>query len=1232
MLNTRRNAGNSLPPLGRRGQRIALIAVGLTLLAAGAIGASMTALSWNNAGGGAAATAANWSPAQVPTSADDLTFNLNNTYTVTYNSSAAASRTHTYRDGVVTLSVSSPHTASNGITVGDLAGDVATTTLTTGTVTSNAAVIVGDANGSTGTLNVNDDDADLITTTTAGDLTVGNNGAATMNVTGGGLVQVADRFQAGSNASSSATVTVSGFTVAPISRSTLDVNGTALAAAIGAGGDVTMNVSSGALADFAGSLNVAQGSASVSALSIGGAGLLDAQTNVGGDLNIGRNTSAGSAGGAGTVNVNTDGALDVSGTLNVAGDPDGGTGTLHLSNGGAINTTSLAIGAGATLDLDGGTVDVNGGTFTYTNPTLDAIIGAVGGPVLTLRSGAVGTLSSFVTNRALTVGGGVFAVAETADFDVRSGASLTITSGDVILGESAGDDGGMIINGAGSSLTMPTAGKLIVAQGGVSIVLVEELASASLGTLHIAENAGSNGLVAFENDATVDVADVYVGGTSVAQGGFGDFRVSAGAVCNVANPGGIVKVWPSGLLYVLGGTLNADSVKIDGAFLMTNDGAINAEDFVLGNGSATGTGTINGRVVIASGFAVFTASGDLTLGDASSNDGFRNSGVLDCGAASVTLLDAGPAFLNTASIAGGTLIASNGCQISPLDSLVGFGTIEADIDDDGKIKGTGTGLTFKGIVSGVGAGFTGPTTSFIAGGGFVGAGTIVSSIFGDATSSFTANGALTMGNSGFAGGINIDGALSAGADTVTLLDLDAAELAGATTLSGGRLTAANGLLLQDGGSITGSGTVDAEFDGEGGSSIVATGALAIGKSTESFGFETNGALNVGTSSVTLRTLDSSRLGRSNTISGGTLAHTGSIGFLLEAGDSLSGSGTVSGPVAMNAGCVITATGALTMGSSVSTSGFSGNGGTLHVGAGAVTLLDLNIATLPTLTTIGGGALSCAVDALLSPGDTLRGEGLVAAHVQNQGCIEPGNPIGTLTLTDGILNSVGTIAIQIGGAGAFTSDPDLALGDEPLAKSGAVVWDQINITGTAALVGGTLRIGQLPGLVVAAGDSFPILTCTECSGDFGSIVFDDPYLENVFDVVFTPTAVVLVAKATTGVDLPPVGDPSDGSPDDGVVGGATPMDFGLRVSGRNPFTPDLGAAFEYDVPRAGSPVAISVYDASGRRVADLVSGAQSAGTHSARWNGAELNGLPSGVYFLRMDAGAFGTTQRLVLIR
>src|SRR5262245_5060371 len=177
--------------------------------------ASGAALSWNNPAGGSAATSTNWLPAQVPAAADDLTFNVAATYTTSFNSTVAASRTHTYKQGTVTLNMINPHTASTGVTIGSVSPDNATVTLTTGTFTSNANVTLGNGTGSTGVLNVNDDDANFIVGSGA-DLTVGNNGAATLNITAAGHVEVGDQLIVGANAASAPTVTVSGFSTVPL--------------------------------------------------------------------------------------------------------------------------------------------------------------------------------------------------------------------------------------------------------------------------------------------------------------------------------------------------------------------------------------------------------------------------------------------------------------------------------------------------------------------------------------------------------------------------------------------------------------------------------------------------------------------------------------------------------------------------------------------------------------------------------------------------------------------------------------------------------------------------------------------------------------------------------------------------------------------------------------------------------------------------------------------------------
>jgi T5SS/PEP-CTERM-associated repeat protein len=311
-------------------------------------------LLWNSPVGGSAATAANWSPAQVPAAADDLQFSLGAAYSTTFNATVNASNTHTYRAGTVTLTMTTPHTAAAGMTIGDLNGDSATAILTTGEFNVSGPVIVGDAAGSAGTLTVNDDDADFIVANGA-DLTIGNNGDATLNITGIGRVEVADQLIVGSNATSSPQVTISGFQVAPIGASSLVVLGTSQSR-IGQGGDATMTISDGAAATFAGDVVIANGSASNTSVTIEEQGLLNARMNVAGDLFLGRNTSA-TAAGVGTLNVNDGGTLDVGGTLFVGGDVAGGEGTLHLTNGGDAQLGGMQVGLEGNVILSGGTLN-----------------------------------------------------------------------------------------------------------------------------------------------------------------------------------------------------------------------------------------------------------------------------------------------------------------------------------------------------------------------------------------------------------------------------------------------------------------------------------------------------------------------------------------------------------------------------------------------------------------------------------------------------------------------------------------------------------------------------------------------------------------------------------------------------------------------------------------------------------------------------------------------------------
>ncbi len=92
-------------------------------------------------------------------------------------------------------------------------------------------------------------------------------------------------------------------------------------------------------------------------------------------------------------------------------------------------------------------------------------------------------------------------------------------------------------------------------------------------------------------------------------------------------------------------------------------------------------------------------------------------------------------------------------------------------------------------------------------------------------------------------------------------------------------------------------------------------------------------------------------------------------------------------------------------------------------------------------------------------------------------------------------------------------------------------------------------------------------------------------------------------------------------------GRVPAAFVLRGNAPNPFAGST--TIRYDLPE-DAHVRITVYDALGRRVATLVDEEQRAGADKAVRFGAE--GLPSGVYFYRIEAGTTVRTRKMVHVR
>lgn len=82
-------------------------------------------------------------------------------------------------------------------------------------------------------------------------------------------------------------------------------------------------------------------------------------------------------------------------------------------------------------------------------------------------------------------------------------------------------------------------------------------------------------------------------------------------------------------------------------------------------------------------------------------------------------------------------------------------------------------------------------------------------------------------------------------------------------------------------------------------------------------------------------------------------------------------------------------------------------------------------------------------------------------------------------------------------------------------------------------------------------------------------------------------------------------------------------LGRSASGGNPVT-----TISYQLPH-DSFISLKVYDITGREVATLVSQDLSPGQYSKQWNAA---GIPSGIYFYRLQAGSFSETKKLIFLR
>ena len=93
-----------------------------------------------------------------------------------------------------------------------------------------------------------------------------------------------------------------------------------------------------------------------------------------------------------------------------------------------------------------------------------------------------------------------------------------------------------------------------------------------------------------------------------------------------------------------------------------------------------------------------------------------------------------------------------------------------------------------------------------------------------------------------------------------------------------------------------------------------------------------------------------------------------------------------------------------------------------------------------------------------------------------------------------------------------------------------------------------------------------------------------------------------------------------------VDNIVPNEFTLGQNYPNPFNPTT--TIDFAITEQG-PVNITIYDAVGQAVEELVNDFVPAGAYKIHWNASRF---ASGVYFYRMEAGQFVQTQKMILLK
>ena len=771
-----------------------------------------------------------------------------------------------------------------------------------------------------------------------------------------------------------------------------------------------------------------------------------ATINVGRTANDGANTGnlmsiAGGTAEVNWLNVNRGGTLSVSSgsaTVNRALQISGTAGTgggLGQVSGGFLSVTNSATTAALTIERSG-TFQVTGGSVTA-----NVFTGTAAGATLLVQGGTMTVNSSLSSSQPITIGGtsGIGNLALVGSSTSYNGTAFFTFTG-----------------GTAAGITIANNG-LLSSQGRLSVSSPLVIQSGGTVSLSSAAGAATNGVT--DGQLLVDTATgsvtVQPGGSfsarsAVFQNG-GQLNVSGGQFTLTRAVGDTLNelrfTGTNAGFLVSGGTLAMTSTSSAGTILRLggnlagatsgtlSGGAMNVSQFLLGDRGGTFSGDSNADATFTMTGGTLTLdnvqSGGLYVGNNPQNTsspfnrGFFNQGggtVTNSGVLQVGVNTQGAVSLGSLSLTSGTFTQAGITQVG--------------------VSGSGTGVSGTMAVSGglfatTGAFFVGGTSSTYNVGGAVsvtGSGVFTGTNAGrnvTVSVSRTANDA-TAGNNTFlvnGGTATIDVlnvyrsgtfTLSAGQAAVNSALLFSGTTGGA---GAGRLT--GGTLLVQSGSNTATFTVgqNASFVQSGGSATV--DAATITAAGANFALQAGTFTAGGFTASQPVAIDGTLNLNGATASIGALSGAGTIGR------SAVGSGTVSIGDATNstfAGSIANALGTL---------------GLTKAGAGTVTLTGTSSYSGPTAINAGkllvnGQLGNTAVT--VNAGGLLGGSGsILGAVTVAGGTLSPGNSPGQLSMASLVLQSPGTVLMEITGTTAVTQYDQISL-TSSLAYDGTLALD------------------------------------------------------------------------------------------------------------------------------------------------------------------------------------------------